>query len=83
MKQAWKKLFKPWILERGYEYFDEQRVTDLEINSDHVTAYVMGSDDYFVSILLNKNEPTEIQYFLTILSGKPQLISCPWKRFVC
>ena len=59
MKQAWKKLFKPWILERGYEYFDEQRVTDLEINSDQVTAYVMGSDDYYVSILLDNNEPTE------------------------
>lgn len=60
MKQIWKKLFKPWILERGYEYFDEQRVTDLEINGDQITAYVEGTEDYYVEILLDNNAPAEL-----------------------
>ncbi len=60
MKQAWKKLFKPWILDRGLEYFNEDRVTDLHVDNDEITAYVEGSEDYSVTILLEDQMPVEL-----------------------
>ena len=60
MKQAWATLFKPWILERGREYYDEHRVTDLKFEDEQITAYVEGSEDYYVTILIDNNTPVEL-----------------------
>ena len=46
----WRDLFKPWILERGQEYFEYGQVTELEDDGDLVRAEVSGSQDYHVEI---------------------------------
>lgn len=46
----WRNLFKPWILERGQEYFECGQVTELENDGDLVRAEVCGSQDYHVEI---------------------------------
>ena len=47
---SWRNLFRPWILERGQEYFECGRVTDLEDDGNLVRAEVSGSQDYHVEI---------------------------------
>ena len=46
----WRDLFKPWILERGQEYFECGQVTELEDDGDLVRAEVSGSQNYHVEI---------------------------------
>lgn len=46
----WKNYFKPWILERGYEYYLENRVNLLEVNDTLILANVKGTEVYSVSI---------------------------------
>lgn len=46
----WERLFKPHILERGYEYFLEERVVDFWLKDDLIKASVAGTDDYEVVI---------------------------------
>lgn len=46
----WRNLFKPWILERGQEYFECGQVTELEDDGDLVRAEVSGSQDYHVEV---------------------------------
>ena len=49
----WKDWFQPHILERGRIYFDEGRVLDLERTEDGYTAFVDGTEEYGVEILLD------------------------------
>ncbi|MBD5084808.1 MAG: hypothetical protein HDT33_07045 [Clostridiales bacterium] len=49
----WKDWFQPHILEWGRIYFDEGRVSDLERTEDGYTAFVDGTEEYEVEILLD------------------------------
>lgn len=46
----WRNLFKPWILARGQEYFDDGRVVELENDGFIIRAEVSGSQVYRVEI---------------------------------
>ena len=48
--ENWERLFKPHILDRGYEYFLEERVVDIQVQDDLIQAAVAGTDDYEVVI---------------------------------
>ena len=41
-KIEWKKYFQPHILERGREYYREDRVTELSDRDGNITACVEG-----------------------------------------
>lgn len=56
----WKKLFAMHILERGYDYYLENAVENIDISDDNIRADVIGSEDYEVEISLNKGEVTEM-----------------------
>lgn len=51
---SWQDWFQPHILERGRDYFDEGRVSELEYTEDRYTAFVEGTEVYEVEILLNR-----------------------------
>lgn len=46
----WRNLFKPWILERGQEYYDCGQVVELKETDGVATAKVSGSQIYHVEI---------------------------------
>ena len=48
--ENWERLFKPHILDRGYEYFLEERVVDIHVQDDLIQAAVAGTE--FVVIVL-------------------------------
>ena len=50
MAQRWEDLFKPWILERGQEYFECGQVVELEEDGPVFRAQVSGSRAYRVDI---------------------------------
>lgn len=56
----WKKLFANQILERGYDYYCENAVENLEISEDMIRADVIGSEDYEVEISLNNKDVTDM-----------------------
>ncbi|MDO4326865.1 MAG: SWIM zinc finger family protein [bacterium] len=56
----WKELFAKHILERGYGYYLENAVENLDISDDSIRADVIGSDDYEVEISLNNGEITDM-----------------------
>lgn len=49
----WKNLFEKNILERGYRYYSENAVGNLDISADMIRADVTGSEDYEVEISLD------------------------------
>ena len=49
-KVEWKKYFQPHILERGREYYQEDRVAELSDRDNDITACVGGSELYGVEI---------------------------------
>lgn len=49
----WKNLFATHILERGYDYYLENAVENIDISDDIIRADVIGSEDYEVEISLN------------------------------
>ena len=51
----WEKLFKPHILERGYEYFRSHSIQNMEISSNRIRANVLGTEEYEVEILLSQD----------------------------
>lgn len=55
----WKKLFATHILERGYDYYLENTVENIDISADIIRADVIGSEDYEVEISVNNGEVTE------------------------
>lgn len=56
----WKKLFALHILERGYDYYLENAVENIDISADIIRADVIGSEDYEVEISVNNGEVTDM-----------------------
>ncbi len=56
----WKKLFATHILERGYDYYCENAVENLDISEDIIRADVIGTEDYEVEISLNNGAVTDM-----------------------
>ena len=56
----WKKLFAIHILERGYDYYCDDAVENMEISDDIIRADVIGTEDYEVEISLSNGEVTEM-----------------------
>lgn len=56
----WKKLFARHILERGYDYYCEDAVENLEVLDDEIRADVIGTEDYEVEISLSNGEVTDM-----------------------
>ena len=56
----WKKLFATHILERGYDYYLENAVENIEVSEDIIRADVIGSEDYEVEISVNSGEVTDM-----------------------
>ena len=52
----WETYFQKRILDRGYDYYFDDRVEDLRINSNRIKAVVNGTDFYHVEIKLNGNQ---------------------------
>ena len=52
----WETYFQKRILDRGYDYYFDDRVEDLHINSNRIKAVVHGTDFYHVEIKLNGNQ---------------------------
>ena len=52
----WEYLFKPQILDRGYEYHCDDAVENLNEGNRKVTAEVLGSDRYDVEITFDGDE---------------------------
>ena len=52
----WETYFQKRILDRGYDYYFDDRVEDLRINSNRIKAVVNGTDFYHVEIKLNGNK---------------------------
>lgn len=52
----WKNLFALHILERGYDYFCENAVEDMEVSEDLIRASVIGTEEYEVEISLLDGE---------------------------
>ena len=56
----WKKLFEPHILERGYGYYLNNAVNNLEVSEHTIRADVEGTEDYEVEISLVDGEIEEM-----------------------
>ncbi|MBD5137428.1 MAG: hypothetical protein HDT39_16025 [Lachnospiraceae bacterium] len=56
----WKNLFERHILERGYGYYCENAVENLNVSDGIVRADVMGSKDYEVEISLDNGKVTDM-----------------------
>lgn len=56
----WKKLFAMHILERGYDYYCDHAVENMEISDDIIRADVIGSEDYEVEISLSNGQVTDM-----------------------
>lgn len=56
----WKKLFAMHILERGYDYYCENAVENLDVADDIIRADVIGSEDYEVEISLSDGVVTDM-----------------------
>lgn len=52
----WKSLFSLHILDRGYDYFCENAVEDMEVTADLLRASVIGTEEYEVEISLMDGE---------------------------
>lgn len=50
----WQKMFAPWILERGRNYWNEGCVESLCRDGNTVTAVVCGTEDYDVEIEMSR-----------------------------
>lgn len=56
----WQKLFASHILERGYDYYCDGAVENIEIRRDDLRADVVGTEDYEVEISLNDGKVTDM-----------------------
>lgn len=52
----WETYFQKRILDRGYDYYFDDRVENLRVNSNRIKAVVNGTDFYHVEIKLNGNK---------------------------
>lgn len=60
MNRQWKNYFKPWILERGREYYRDNCVTKLIHTENEIHASVEGSEEYCVDIQLSNGMPVDM-----------------------
>lgn len=60
MNYQWKNYFKPWILERGREYYHDNCVTILIHTENEIQARVEGSEEYCVEIQLSNGMPVDM-----------------------
>ena len=60
MNRQWKRYFKPWILERGREYYCDNRVGKLICTEKQIQASVEGSGEYCVDIQLSNGMPVDM-----------------------
>lgn len=56
----WKNLFEYHILERGYDYYCENAVENIDVSADTVRADIIGTEDYEVEISLDNGEVTDM-----------------------
>lgn len=56
----WQYLFRPHIIERGYDYFLADVVDDFEVHEGMVNAIVEGNEDYVVTIEFSKEKITTL-----------------------
>lgn len=56
----WQKLFASHILERGYDYYCDGAVENIEIGRDDLRADVVGTEDYEVEISLDDGKVTDM-----------------------
>lgn len=65
----WQKLFASHILERGYDYYCDGAVENIEIGRDDIRADVVGTEDYEVEISLNDGKVTDMYYSCPYAAG--------------
>lgn len=58
---SWKDIFEERILQRGFDYFDEGRVWDINVVEDCVEAVVSGTEEYDVIIRFDVDGITDLQ----------------------
>ena len=56
----WEHLFQRRMLERGLDYYLDDRVSDLHISDKKIEAVVEGSEDYRVKILIDDDDITDM-----------------------
>lgn len=56
----WKRLFATHILERGYNYYCDDAVENMEIASDSIRADVIGTEEYEVEIALREGKVADM-----------------------
>lgn len=56
----WKNLFAAHILARGYDYYCDNAVENMDVAADVIRADVIGSEDYEVEISLNDGVVTDM-----------------------
>lgn len=56
----WERLFKGHILDRGYNYFCDGAVDNIQRSEDKINAIVCGSEDYEVEILFEGDKITDM-----------------------
>ena len=96
MNINFKDLFNPIILKRGYDYYKENKVSNIDVSSNQIFGIVNGKENYFVTIDLFHNKidsaectcPYDNPFFLlqtyccsTILCGKHELQRREWIKF--
>ena len=52
----WRDYFQDYILDRGYEYYESGKVSDVQITEGCISAVVRGSEKYHVQIDLDGDE---------------------------
>lgn len=60
LKEDWRELFQPWILERGRNYWKSGNVTDLDWDGKCLSATVLGTEEYDVELFLDDGEVAEM-----------------------
>lgn len=60
MNHQWKNYFKPWILERGRQYYRDNCVSQLIHTEKEIHARVEGSEAYCVEIQLSNGMPVDM-----------------------
>ena len=56
----WENLFAPHILDRGYDYFCDDAVENMEVSEDVIRASVEGTEEYEVEISLVNGAVSEM-----------------------
>lgn len=56
----WQRLFTDYILDRGYDYYCDNAVSDLKRKNNVITATVSGTEDYDVEITFHGEKITDM-----------------------